>query len=184
MFPDLTRDDVFRIETRSLWLRWPRAKDVDAIVRLAGDRSVAEMTARIPHPIDRAETETFVLEARRGNGAGESLVMAVSLRSEPDGLVGVIGIEGAAGAEGPHLGYWLGRAHWGRGLATEAASAMVHAHFAYAGGAVLTSDAREEANSGNFHIDDEVLARHGQTDLDRYAVTPGNRKFIPDFFVD
>lgn len=143
MFPDLTRDDVFRIETRSLWLRWPRAKDVDAIVRLAGDRSVAEMTARIPHPIDRAETETFVLEARRGNAAGEGLVMAVSLRSEPDGLVGVIGIEGAD-EDGPHLGYWLGRAHWGRGLATEAASAMVHAHFAYAGGAALTSDARVE----------------------------------------
>jgi citronellol/citronellal dehydrogenase len=49
---------------------------------------------------------------------------------------------------------------------------------------VLTSDARDEKNSGNFHIDDELLARHGQSDLDRYAVTPGNRKFIPDFFVD
>ncbi len=38
--------------------------------------------------------------------------------------------------------------------------------------------------TGNFHIDDEVLAAHGVTDLDRYAVTPGNRRFIPDFFVD
>ena len=27
MFPDLTRDDVFRLETRRLWLRWPRAAD-------------------------------------------------------------------------------------------------------------------------------------------------------------
>jgi citronellol/citronellal dehydrogenase len=49
---------------------------------------------------------------------------------------------------------------------------------------VLTSDARDAASTGNFHIDDELLAAHGQTDLDRYAVTPGNRKFIPDFFVD
>lgn len=49
---------------------------------------------------------------------------------------------------------------------------------------VLTSDARDDANNGNFHIDDELLARHGNADLDRYAVTPGNRKFIPDFFVD
>jgi citronellol/citronellal dehydrogenase len=49
---------------------------------------------------------------------------------------------------------------------------------------VLTSDARDAANTGNFHIDDELLAAHGQTDLDRYAMTPGNRKFIPDFFVD
>jgi citronellol/citronellal dehydrogenase len=49
---------------------------------------------------------------------------------------------------------------------------------------VLTSDATDERNSGNFHIDDELLARHGQTDLDRYSVTPGTRKFVPDFFVD
>jgi len=49
---------------------------------------------------------------------------------------------------------------------------------------VLTSDARDPANTGNFHIDDVLLASHGQIDLDRYAVTPGNRKFVPDFFVD
>ena len=49
---------------------------------------------------------------------------------------------------------------------------------------VLTSDATDERNSGNFHLDDTLLAAHGQTDLDRYAMTPGNRKFVPDFFVD
>jgi len=38
--------------------------------------------------------------------------------------------------------------------------------------------------SGNFYIDDAVLAEHGVTDLDRYAVTPGNKNFLPDFFVD
>jgi citronellol/citronellal dehydrogenase len=47
---------------------------------------------------------------------------------------------------------------------------------------ILTSDAK--ATTGNFFIDDEVLARHGVTDLDRYAVKPGTTKFIPDFFVD
>jgi citronellol/citronellal dehydrogenase len=47
---------------------------------------------------------------------------------------------------------------------------------------VLTSDAREV--SGNFLIDDEWLAKHGITDLDRYSVVPGTTDFIPDFFVD
>ena len=49
---------------------------------------------------------------------------------------------------------------------------------------ILTSDAKDPANSGNFHIDDTVLARHGVTDLERYSVKPGTRDFIPDFFVD
>jgi citronellol/citronellal dehydrogenase len=47
---------------------------------------------------------------------------------------------------------------------------------------ILTSDAR--ANTGNFYIDDELLAQHGVTDFDRYAMTPGNTRFMPDFFVD
>jgi len=46
---------------------------------------------------------------------------------------------------------------------------------------VLTSDS---TNSGNFYIDDELLAKHGIIDLARYAVTPGTTDFIPDFFVD
>lgn len=33
-------------------------------------------------------------------------------------------------------------------------------------------------------IDDEVLAQAGVQDLDSYAVTPGNRDFLPDFFLD
>jgi citronellol/citronellal dehydrogenase len=47
---------------------------------------------------------------------------------------------------------------------------------------ILTSDARQ--TSGNFFIDDELLARHGVTDLDRYSMVPGTKDFIPDFFVD
>jgi citronellol/citronellal dehydrogenase len=47
---------------------------------------------------------------------------------------------------------------------------------------VLTSDAK--ATSGNFFIDDELLAKHGITDLGQYSVTPGTTEFIPDFFVD
>lgn len=47
---------------------------------------------------------------------------------------------------------------------------------------ILTREAR--SCTGNFFIDDEVLAGAGVTDLDRYAVTPGNRDLLPDFFVD
>ena len=48
--------------------------------------------------------------------------------------------------------------------------------------AVLNRDAR--TCTGNFFIDDEVLAAEGVRDLDQYAMTPGNRDFLPDFFVD
>jgi citronellol/citronellal dehydrogenase len=47
---------------------------------------------------------------------------------------------------------------------------------------IFTSDAK--TTTGNFFIDDELLAAHGVTDLDKYAVKPGTKNFIPDFFVD
>lgn len=46
---------------------------------------------------------------------------------------------------------------------------------------ILTSTGMQ---TGNFYIDDEVLAAHGVTDLEKYSVTPGTKNFIPDFFVD
>jgi len=47
---------------------------------------------------------------------------------------------------------------------------------------ILTSDAKTA--TGNFYIDDVLLGQHGVIDLDQYAVTPGNKDFLPDFFVD
>lgn len=47
---------------------------------------------------------------------------------------------------------------------------------------ILTCDAR--TTSGNFFIDDALLAEHGVTDFERYAVVAGTRDLLPDFFVD
>lgn len=38
--------------------------------------------------------------------------------------------------------------------------------------------------TGNFFIDDEVLASAGVTDLDHYSVVPGTTEFLTDFFLD
>jgi len=45
---------------------------------------------------------------------------------------------------------------------------------------VLTTKSRER--TGQFLVDDEVLAKVGITNLDKYAVTPGE-PLVPDFFV-
>ncbi len=128
MFPDLTRDDVFRLETRRLWLRWARGADAQAIVELAGDKAVAEMTAVVPHPYPPPQADAFVLRTRGENATGTSLTLAIAPKRRPNELIGIVGIKG--GPE-PMLGYWLGRPHWGQGLMTEAARALVDAAFAY-----------------------------------------------------
>ena len=75
MFPDIARDDVFRLETKRLWLRWPRVADAKAIERYSSRWEVAKMTARIPHPYPPGEAERFIFTAREANALGRDLIL-------------------------------------------------------------------------------------------------------------
>jgi citronellol/citronellal dehydrogenase len=48
--------------------------------------------------------------------------------------------------------------------------------------AILTRSSRDKKNTGNFFIDDEVLAAEGVKDLSKYSMVPGST-LLPDFFV-
>ncbi len=48
--------------------------------------------------------------------------------------------------------------------------------------AILKRDSRK--CTGHLYIDEDVLAQEGVTDLGKYAVLPGNNKFLPDLFLD
>jgi len=124
MFPDLLRDDVFQLETRRMWLRWPRAADAAQIASLAGDRDVAEMTANIPHPYPPGAAAEFVLKARAANMGGGALVLALASKARPTELIGVISLH-RRGDDPPNLGYWLGKSFWSQGLMSEAAKAFL-----------------------------------------------------------
>ena len=47
---------------------------------------------------------------------------------------------------------------------------------------ILNRDAK--TTTGNFFVDDEVLAFEGITDLEKYSVKPGTTDFLLDFFLD
>ena len=123
MFPDYFRDDVFRLETQRLWLRWPTAADAATIERLAGEREIAEFTARIPHPYPRGGAEDFVRGARKANCEGRGLHLALALKQKPAVAIGMVSLEGAGDTQ--ELGYWLGRMYWGSGLMSEAVAGLL-----------------------------------------------------------
>ena len=47
---------------------------------------------------------------------------------------------------------------------------------------ILTQDSR--SCTGNFFVDETLLRQHGVTDFDRYAVVPGTKDLMLDFFLD
>ncbi|MBK8456414.1 MAG: GNAT family N-acetyltransferase [Phyllobacteriaceae bacterium] len=122
-----------RIATARLVLRPPCAGDVPALARLADDRRIADMLSTMPHPYGEEEARTFV--ARAAAKAGQ--VFAISAGAD-NALIGAVGLSPKDG--GVEIGYWIGRPHWGRGYATEAAQALVDHAFVAHGLATLEAE--------------------------------------------
>ena len=143
MFPDLTRDDVFRLETARLWLRWPRASDAAALQRFCALWEVARYTARIPHPYPPGSAERFVYAAREGNASGRDLTLVMTRSKGKREALGSISLE-TRGSDRLTLGFALAPEAWGKGLATEAATAMVDAGLGLTSAVEVFASARVE----------------------------------------
>jgi RimJ/RimL family protein N-acetyltransferase len=127
MFPEIARDEVFRLETGRLWLRWPHAADAPTLAALADDWQVARHTPHLPSPYTLADAEEFVRGARERNAKGAAFELVATLKSGAREPVGGFGALPARG--GLEVGYWLGRPYWGQGLASEAVQALAEAMF-------------------------------------------------------
>ncbi|MCP3970312.1 MAG: GNAT family N-acetyltransferase [Rhodobacteraceae bacterium] len=87
-----------------------------------GEPQVARMTATVKAGWNRTEAMDWIAARARHSADGFGL----AIRRASDGrLLGYIGMGGTP----KNLGYMLGRDHWGRGYATEAASAFLHHAF-------------------------------------------------------
>jgi RimJ/RimL family protein N-acetyltransferase len=143
MFPDLARDDVFRLETARLWLRWPRASDAPAIHRFCSLWEVARFTARMPHPYPPGSAERFIYAAREANASGRDLTLVMTPSKGKRDVVGSISLE-SRGTDRLTLGFALAPEVWGKGLATEAARAMVKAGFGLTSAVEILANVRVE----------------------------------------
>lgn len=91
--------------------------DAEALVRHANNINVArQLRDRFPHPYTRANASAFLKAA---TSAPEASNLAIDVDSEAVGAIGyVVGVD--VERYSAEIGYWLGEAHWRRGIATEA----------------------------------------------------------------
>lgn len=106
-----------RLEGTRCAIRPWRMTDADAIVRHANNPNVArQLRDRFPHPYSRVNALAFLKAAV---SAPETSNLAIEVDDEAVGAIGyVIGAD--VERYSAEIGYWLGEAHWGRGIATEA----------------------------------------------------------------
>ncbi len=111
------------LETERLILRPFVDGDAPRIAELAGDKSVADTTLRIPHPYSDAMALEWIGTHKAVRNDDLALFYAVDLKESGE-LVGSTGID----IDFPHsratIGYWIGRGYWNKGYATEAASIL------------------------------------------------------------
>jgi RimJ/RimL family protein N-acetyltransferase len=120
------------LETVRLVLRPLTAADGPVVQRLAGDREVASTTLNVPHPYPDGAAELWIGTLQEAYDNGEAVVFGIALHDGGE-LVGTCGLR----LELPHaraeIGYWIGRDYWNRGVATEAARAVIEYAFARLG---------------------------------------------------
>lgn len=111
-----------RLSTDRLVLRHARPEDAQRITDLIHDPRIYRMVARIPADQSLAQTLGWISGHDAGRKADTDHVYAVTL---DDQLIGMTGAHRAAAPLPFEVGYWLAPAHWGKGIMTEAADAIL-----------------------------------------------------------
>ena len=129
------------LRTERLTLRPLRSDDAPALVRHLADWSVMRWLSAPPWPFTKTDAQDFIARDHKAHWAID----------DGNGLVGSI-------ANDNGLGFWLAKDKHGKGLMSEAVSAVLHHHFSYVSAAVISGHM-----PGNY-ASRTVLLKHGFTD--------------------
>ena len=117
------------IRSQNLFLRPVWAEDWAAIQAAVSDEAVASNLPSVPWPYGEAEARWFASQAQ--NPYFPHFLITQPYRAHDPGgaeVIGCIGLTERTGPDGEaraELGYWIARAHWHRGYATEAGRALL-----------------------------------------------------------
>lgn len=118
------------LHTPRLVLRAPTLADAPRWEMLCQPLEMAKNTLRMPHPYPKGAAEEWFKKVDEMMARGEACRLAIYLR-ESDLMIGMVGLHDISDVHRhAELGYSIGMDYWGKGYASEAASAMVDHAFA------------------------------------------------------
>ena len=110
----------FRLSTEKLTLRRFLASDAERVTEITANWNVARMLRLAPYPQTVEEKRAWLISHEAEWLAGDAYRFAVIERGV---LIGCADVDERRNGRN-EIGYWFDEACWGRGLATEAATAV------------------------------------------------------------
>lgn len=119
-----------KIQTQRLIIRPFKALDAQRIYEVCSDYDIAKMTLSLPIPYLLEHAVGFIDYAKKALKQETSYECAVCYKDNPNKVIGCIGITNINKvAKRAELGWWVDKAEWNKGIATEAARAVINFAF-------------------------------------------------------
>lgn len=112
----------FEFRSERFLMRPPRAADARQIACCANYAEIARNLARMPHPYAPSDALDWINYADQARRTGSEYAFVVT--HEEAGVIGSVGFNRTVG-DVWEIGYWIDKAVQGRGVATEAAQALL-----------------------------------------------------------
>jgi len=118
------------LEGSGFRLRPFKSDDREAIAMHLNDRKVwRNLTDRIPHPYTLSDADEWLERQAKSRRENRIHNFAIEVAGEACGSIGIEPFSDLA-RRGAEIGYWLGREHWGAGIATRALTQLTEHIFA------------------------------------------------------
>lgn len=112
----------FEFRSERFLMRPPQSKDARQIACCVNDADMARNLARLPYPYAPSDAEAWVTYADKARAQGCEYAFVIT--HQEAGVIGSVGFNRTVG-DTWEIGYWVDKAVQGRGVATEAARALL-----------------------------------------------------------
>lgn len=112
------------INTDRLKLRQIRHSDISSLIKYCNNEKIADQIINIPYPYGESDAIYRMNFVMLGFKNKERYVFAITFK-DIDELIGEIGLHLDKTNDSAQFGYWVAEPYWGKGIATEALSAIL-----------------------------------------------------------
>src|SRR5215203_5117272 len=117
--------DVFpELNTKRLTLRQISIEDVPSLLKYANNKKISDNILNIPYPYGEPDAVFRISYVVQGFKNKARYIFAIIFQESKE-LVGEISLHLDNRKNIGQLGYWVGEPFWGKGIATEAAKAVL-----------------------------------------------------------